>query len=37
MGEIFEENDITIAKGRWYFTKKGIYKKTFILTLPKRR
>lgn len=37
MGEVFEENGITIAKGRWYFRKKGIYKKTFMLTLPNRR
>lgn len=37
MGEVFEENGFTGAKGSWYFIKKGTYKKTFMLTLPNRR
>lgn len=36
MGEIFEEKGVTIAKARSNFIKKGICKKTFMLTLPNR-
>lgn len=35
VGEIFEENVVTVAKGRWSFIKQKVHKKTITSTVPK--